>query len=262
MTKTSATIPIKENDSQYYAGQYGPLAIAPLLNGQTATVAFSDLNTTLISNYNIINGEQLRDTGNFTIHLLATSTTIPSASNQVNGDFVIVTNSSNNTIQVKNPYTTANFIFLQLSSIATGDNYGSYGYLRLDDIINNFLVIYIGEDKILDKWESLGFLDNLLLPQQIKLAHGMEYTAETLIADDGSFNEEIDTQAFPVLRKIITVNPNIDLTNDFIINTLTKLSDFTKSREYSDGMTSNNYVNAIDMEAELLHLFVETNYGK
>ena len=40
------------------------------------------------------------------------------------------------------------------------------------------------KDKILDKWESLGFLDNLLLPQQIKLAHGMEYTAETLIADD------------------------------------------------------------------------------
>jgi hypothetical protein len=122
------------------------------------------------------------------------------------------------------------------------------------------------KDKILDKWESLGFIDNLLLPQQIKLAHGMEYTAETLIADGEkefrTFNEEIDTQAFPVLRKIITVNPNIVLTNDFIINTLTKLSDFTKSREYSDGMTSNNYVNAIDMEAELLHLFVETNYGK
>ena len=151
MTKTAATIPITENDQQYYAGQYGPLVIAPLLNGATATVAFPDLNTTLISNYNVINGEQLRDTGNFTIHLLATSTTIPSASNQVNGDFVIVTNPANNTIQVKNPSTTANFIFLQLSSIATGDNYGSYGYLRLDDVINNFLITYIGEDKILTK---------------------------------------------------------------------------------------------------------------
>tara|TARA_R110002020_G_scaffold6444_4_gene27477 strand:+ start:1225 stop:2454 length:1230 start_codon:yes stop_codon:yes gene_type:complete len=154
MTKTSATIPIKENDSQYYAGQYGPMSITPLLNGQTATVSFPKLNTTLISDYDTINPAsplQVRDTGNFSIHLLADSTTQPSSSNKVSPENVIVTNSSNNTIQVKNPYTTANFIFLQLTEIAIGDNYGSYSYLRLDDIINNFLFIYIGEDKILDK---------------------------------------------------------------------------------------------------------------
>jgi hypothetical protein len=149
MTKTSATIPIKENDSQYYAGQYGPLENT---TGTTKdTWVFSDLNTTLISNYDTIGGDQVRDTGNFTVHSLATSTTTPSVANQIANDNVIVTNATNNTIRINPAIANGQFIFLQLTDIAIGDNYGSYGYLRLDDIINNFLVIYIGEDKILNK---------------------------------------------------------------------------------------------------------------
>jgi hypothetical protein len=149
MTKTSATIPIKENDSQYYAGQYGPLENT---TGTTKdTWVFSDLNTTLISNYDTIGGAQVRDTGNFTVHSLATSTTTPSVANQIANDNVIVTNATNNTIRINPAIANGQFIFLQLTDIAIGDNYGSYGYLRLDDIINNFLVIYIGEDKILNK---------------------------------------------------------------------------------------------------------------
>ncbi len=151
MTKTSATIPIKENDSQYYAGQYGPLENTS--GGVQAVWSFPDLNTTLISNYDTISGTQVRDTGNFTLHLLATSTTIPSSANQITVSNIIVTNTTNNTVEIKagDAIPNGQFIFLQLTDIAIGDNYGSYGYLRLDDIINNFLVIYIGEDKILDK---------------------------------------------------------------------------------------------------------------
>ncbi len=151
MTKTSATIPIKENDSQYYAGQYGPLENTS--GGVQAVWSFPDLNTTLISNYDTISGAQVRDTGNFTLHLLATSTTTPSSANQITVSNIIVTNTTNNTVEIKagDAIPNGQFIFLQLTDIAIGDNYGSYGYLRLDDIINNFLVIYIGEDKILDK---------------------------------------------------------------------------------------------------------------
>ena len=49
MTKTSATIPITENDAQYYAGQYGP--IQNTSGADKMVWSFPNLNTTLISNY-------------------------------------------------------------------------------------------------------------------------------------------------------------------------------------------------------------------
>ena len=99
MTKTSATIPITENDAQYYAWQYGPIQNTSGANKMVWS--FPDLNTVLISNYDVF-GTQVRDTGNFTLHLLATSTTIPSATNQIPVENIIVTNTTNNTIELKN----------------------------------------------------------------------------------------------------------------------------------------------------------------
>ena len=154
MTKTAANIPITESDAQYYAGQYGPLQ--NLSGGNQATWSFPDLNTVLISNYDSLAfGVQVRDTGNFTAHLLATSTTIPSLSNQIPSQNIIVTNTANNTIELKNINGSIipnnQFIFLQLTDIARGDNWGSYSYLTLNDIINNFIVAYTGEDQILTR---------------------------------------------------------------------------------------------------------------
>jgi hypothetical protein len=37
----------------------------------------------------------------------------------------------------------------QLKEFAIGDNYGGYSYLSLNDIVDNFLVAYVGEDKII-----------------------------------------------------------------------------------------------------------------
>jgi len=120
--------------------------------------------------------------------------------------------------------------------------------------------------EILIKWYEVGLLINLDLMTQIKLAGAYEYASKIMIADANKevkeFNEEIVSIMCPCLYKITNNNPNIDLSDEFVLEMLHKLSDFIKSKEYSDGMTSNNYVNAIDMEAELLHLFVETNYGK
>ena len=154
MTKTAATIPIKENDSQYYAGQYGPL-----LNTSGANQlywSFPDLNTTLISNYDSLAfGVQVRDTGNFTAHLLATTTTLPTEANKIPVQNIIVTDTTNNTIELKNAggsvIPNGQSIFLQLTDIARGDNWGSYSYLTLNDIINNFLNIYVGEDQIIQR---------------------------------------------------------------------------------------------------------------
>jgi hypothetical protein len=93
MTKTSATIPITENDPQYYAGQQ----LISTTGGGGRVFSFPGLNTTLISNYYEF-GTQVRDTGNFSIHLLPTSTTIPSASNLISAALISVSNTTNNTV--------------------------------------------------------------------------------------------------------------------------------------------------------------------
>lgn len=144
MTKTSATIPITENDSQYYAGQQ---LISTTPAGGTV-FSFPGLNTTLISNYNEF-GDQVRDTGNFSIHLLATSTTLPSAGNLINANLISVSNTTNNTLLFQSNQPADQFLFLQLTDIARGDNWGSYSYLTLNEVIDNFLNIYVGDDQMI-----------------------------------------------------------------------------------------------------------------
>jgi hypothetical protein len=147
MTKTAATIPITENDAQYYAGQYGPLENT---TGGTKDVwEFPDLNTTLISNFDTIGGTQVRDTGNFAVHALATATTTPTDANKITDSNVIVTNTTNNTIQISPAIANGAFIFLQLTDIARGVNWVSYRKLTLNDIVSNFLVDYTGDGQIL-----------------------------------------------------------------------------------------------------------------
>ena len=144
MTKTAATIPITENDAQYYAGQ----ELIPTGGGGGSFYSFPNFNTTLISNYNEF-GDQVRDTGNFSVHLLATSTTIPAAGNLINPVFISVSNTTNNTILFQNVKPANQFLFLQLTDIARGDNWGSYRNLTLNDVISNFILAYTGEGQIL-----------------------------------------------------------------------------------------------------------------
>tara|TARA_R110000803_G_scaffold133978_5_gene201096 strand:- start:1455 stop:2675 length:1221 start_codon:yes stop_codon:yes gene_type:complete len=151
MTQTSATIPIQENDAVYYSGQ---MRLGPLTNGQN-NVTFNPgdggpLNTTLIANYNT-SFQYVTDTGNFDIHILANATDLPTLANKVPVDKFSVSDSTNNTVFFQPNAIAGQYIFLQLTEAAIEDNWGSYSYLSLDDIINNFLMAYIGDDKILAK---------------------------------------------------------------------------------------------------------------
>jgi len=144
MTKTSATIPITENDSNYYAGQAGPVAS---VGNQLYT--FPEFNTKLISNYDALGGNQVRDTGNFQVHGLFNSTDVPGPGNLIDADEVIVWDTTQNGIQIGTVGFPFNFVFIQLTDIARGDNWGSYSYLTLNEVIDNFLNIYVGEDQMI-----------------------------------------------------------------------------------------------------------------
>lgn len=143
MTKTVATIPMQENNAQYYAGQQ----IVSTTGGGGNNFSFPNLNTTLISNYDQF-GTQVRSTGNFSVHLLDTAATVPSTANLISPALVSVSNDTNNTLLFQNALAADKFVFLQLTDVAIADNYGSYSYLSLDDVINNFLTAYVGQDKV------------------------------------------------------------------------------------------------------------------
>lgn len=151
MTKTVATIPIQENDAVYYSGQ---IRLGPFNAGETV-IGFNEsasgpLNTTLISDYNS-SFNYVTDTGNFDIHVLANNTTSPDSTNKLPSSGFFVSNSTNNTVTLQTPLAVGEYIFLQLKDQTVENNYGSYRYTSLDDVINNFLLTYVGEGKTLFK---------------------------------------------------------------------------------------------------------------
>jgi hypothetical protein len=55
---------------------------------------------------------------------------------------------SNNSITITASLLSGNII-VQLNQVAINNNYGSYEYIKLGDVINNFLVAYVGADKLI-----------------------------------------------------------------------------------------------------------------
>ena len=42
-------------------------------------------------------------------------------------------------------------IIIQLKQSARQENYGGYAYVSLNDVVNNFIVAYVGEDKLIPR---------------------------------------------------------------------------------------------------------------
>lgn len=65
-----------------------------------------------------------------------------------NTDYVLV---NNNTVRLLTHQTAGTKVIIQLAQFAINNNYGNYSYLTLKDLIDNFLVGYVGEDKLLSR---------------------------------------------------------------------------------------------------------------
>ena len=118
---------ITENNAHYYSGQQGYVSAANATNVSIKWVGDTILKPTIQgvqnSNYQVFINNQLKtETTDYTLV----------------GDSVVVSTVSTNDV-----------VIIQLVESARQENYGSYAYTKLDDIVNNFLVAYVGDGKMI-----------------------------------------------------------------------------------------------------------------
>ena len=128
---------LTENNAQYYSGQQ----TFPNVTNVTNPTFNCTFNTNVVSAFDS-NGVQVSSASNYTIYINLVA---------VAENLSYVSDSYNNIITLRNgPYTTTS-IYIELKQYSIEQNYGSYEYTTLDNIINNFTVAYVGEDKLINK---------------------------------------------------------------------------------------------------------------
>lgn len=142
---------ITETNQQYYEGAQG--------FQQDGAGSLTDFTTTFNTNlvfgsYNPADDDYVLN--NFKLYTSATG--LPGTYTEYVSQYGV----TGNTITFTSAPAANTFIVVQLKSLdggnygnqdafgtAVNDNYGGYGYITLDDIINNFLIAYVGQDKLI-----------------------------------------------------------------------------------------------------------------
>lgn len=132
---------IKETNAQYYSGQH----IVGVSSGSPAqdVFVFNDFNTKLSSRIGPVD-TNINATSNFELYYINP----PAAPVLIPDNEVKVIDADGTTVKTVNSYT-GGLMLCQLKTSAVQQNYGSYEYVSLNDIINNFLVGYVGNDKLI-----------------------------------------------------------------------------------------------------------------
>ena len=142
---------ITETNQQYYEGAQG----FQQDGSGTLTSFTTTFNTNLVfGSYNPASDDYVLN--NFKLYTSATG--LPGTYTEYVSQYSV----SGNTITFTSAPAANTFIVVQLKSLdggnygnedaygtAVNDNYGEYGYITLNDIINNFLIAYVGQDKLI-----------------------------------------------------------------------------------------------------------------
>jgi hypothetical protein len=147
---------ITETNRQYYAGAQGFLDELPTATGKLWTFTF---NTDLV-----FGGGFAWDPNdvNYALNNFKLYLSTPSQAGLTYDEYILPYTVTDNTIQVTGSIEQYSNIVVQLKSLIGGDygdreaygttveeNYGGYAYISLDDIINNFIVAYVGAGKLI-----------------------------------------------------------------------------------------------------------------
>ncbi len=128
---------INETNSQYYSGQQ----TFPNITSVSNPIFKCTFDTKVVSAYNST-GAQVASASNYTIYI----NNVAQAEN-----LSYVSNVLDNVITLRNgPYSSTS-LYVQLKQQAINENYGSYEYISLTDVVNNFMVAYVGMDKLIPR---------------------------------------------------------------------------------------------------------------
>lgn len=140
---------ITENNTQYYAGSQSFISIAGA--GQSFTTTFDT---------NIVFGSYDPLQANYALNNFKIYTAAPGDVDYV--EYVLDFTVSGNTITITGNLNVNTSVVVQLKTETGGnygnknaygdtvqENWGSYAYIKLNDIINNFLVAYVGAGKLI-----------------------------------------------------------------------------------------------------------------
>ena len=152
---------INETNGQYYAGQQilpNLSTVAPgdslFINGGVwgfDTTPLSGFGLPYITTGNIATFTQTSSFSNFDIYYLASGS---ANYNKIPENQVRVSNEYTGEIEILPKDVTSVFdgdFYIQLKQFAINNNYGNYRFIKLIDIVNNFIVGYVGEDKLIRK---------------------------------------------------------------------------------------------------------------
>ena len=140
---------ITENNEQYYAGSQRFLSIAG--TGQKFTATFDT---------NLILGSSDSSQVDYALNNFKLYTALPGVLTYT--EYILPYTVADNVITITDALTLNTSVVIQLKSLEGGqygnrdafgqaveDNYNSYSYIKLEDIINNFLVAYVGTGKLI-----------------------------------------------------------------------------------------------------------------
>ena len=126
---------INETNAQYYAGQQA----FPDLNSTVDPTFVCTFDTPIVSAFDSL-GNQILPGSNYNIYV---------DGNIQNQDLSYVSNALTNTLTLRGTYT--GNVYVELTTPAIENNYGSYEYISLKDVVNNFMVAYVGMDKLIPR---------------------------------------------------------------------------------------------------------------
>ncbi len=144
---------ITETNAQYYAGQQG---FPDITVGAGVSVTLTcNFQTTLVSAYGlpIIPGppDILTTIGPWNnVDIYHAPAATPVTYTKIDENLLYVSDPIKNEVTIIAPTPATNYtgnFYVQLKDWATEDNYGSYEYIKLKDVIDNFLVAYVGDGK-------------------------------------------------------------------------------------------------------------------
>ena len=144
---------ITENNRQYYAGAQGFMSADPAATGQTFICTFdTDL---VFGSYNPL--ETNYALNNFKLYTAAVGVATYT-------EYTLAYTVVNNVIKITNSLAANTSVVVQLKSTEGGnygnrdaygsaveENWGSYSYIKLNDVIDNFMVAYVGDGKLVNK---------------------------------------------------------------------------------------------------------------